>query len=94
MPWLVFYGTVPSITSSTAWSTRMSDKVRENRIRKKADRMGYRLVKSRSRDPDAVDFGLYGLVDVGTNVVVNPPIAQRWVCSWTLDEVEDWLTSR
>lgn len=66
-------------------------KVRENRLRRIADRRGLRLVKSRSRDPEALDFGLYALIDVATNGAVNPALAQRWVCSWGLDEVEDYL---
>lgn len=70
-----------------------SEKVRENRLRRKADRMGYQLIKSRSRDPDAMDYGLYALINVDTNGAVNPAIAQRWVCSWTLDDVEEFLTS-
>ncbi|HKJ74360.1 MAG TPA: hypothetical protein VKA19_09620 [Alphaproteobacteria bacterium] len=69
----------------------MTDKARENRLRRMADRRGYRLVKSRSRDPQAVDFGLYALLDYETGGAVNPAIAGRWQCSWTLDEVETWL---
>ena len=67
-------------------------RVRENRVRRAADRQGYRLEKSRSRDPRAVDYGLYALIDVQTGGAVNPAIAQRWVCSWDLDDVEDFLT--
>jgi hypothetical protein len=67
-------------------------KVRENRLRRMADRQGLRLVKSRSRDPRAVDYGLYALIDHNTGGAVNPAIANRWICSWTLDEVESWLT--
>jgi len=65
--------------------------VRENKLRRMADRQGYRLVKSRSRDTNAVDFRLYALIDVETSGAVNPAIAQRWVCSWGLDEVEEFL---
>lgn len=68
-----------------------SEKVRENRLRRMADRQGLRLMKSRSRDPNALDFGLYALVDAETNIVVNPQLAGRWVCSWSLDDVEDCL---
>ena len=68
------------------------DKVRENRLRRAADRQGYRLTKSRSRDPNAIDFGLYALIDIRIGGAVNPAIAERWVCSWTLDEVEEFLT--
>ena len=66
--------------------------VRENRMRRMAKRRGYRLVKSRSRDPQAVDYDLYAVIDVRTNGAVNPPIAGRWLCSWSLEEVEDYLT--
>ena len=66
--------------------------VRENRVRRMAKRRGYRLVKSRSRDPQAVDYDLYAVIDVRTNGAVNPPIAGRWLCSWLLDKVEDYLT--
>jgi hypothetical protein len=69
----------------------VEDKVRENRLRRAADRQGFRLTKSRSRDAQAVDFGLYALIDIQTGGAANPAIAQRWVCSWTLDEVEAFL---
>ena len=69
----------------------MTDKIRENRLRRTADRQGYRLVKSRSRDPHAVDYALYALLDVRSGGAVNPAIAQRWTCSWTLEEVEEFL---
>jgi hypothetical protein len=36
----------------------------KSRLRRMADRNGLRLVKSRSRDPRAVDYGLYALIDV------------------------------
>jgi len=68
-------------------------KVRENRLRRAADRQGLRLAKSRSRDPNAIDYGLYALIDIQTNAAVNPAIAGRWVCSWTLDDVEEYLKS-
>jgi len=69
----------------------LSEKTRENRLRRVADRCGYRLEKSRSRDPRALDFGLYALLNVRTGGAVNPALLQRWTCSWSLDEVEDWL---
>lgn len=68
-------------------------KVLENKIRRVADRRGYRLMKSRSRDENAIDYGLYALVDVRTNVSVSPVLAGRWPCSWSLQEVEDFLNS-
>ena len=38
-------------------------KIRENKARRAAQRQGYRLVKSRRRDPRAIDYGTYGIVD-------------------------------
>ncbi len=35
------------------------DKARENRARRAAERQGFRLVKSRVRDPLAVSYGWY-----------------------------------
>ena len=35
-----------------------TDKVRETHLRRKAASFDLRLIKSRSRDPDAVDYGL------------------------------------
>jgi hypothetical protein len=70
----------------------MAEKTRENRLRRMADRQGLRLQKSRSRDPNACDFGLYALIDHQTGGAINPRLAQRWVCSWSLKDVEDHLT--
>ena len=39
-----------------------ADKVRENKLRRAAERQGLMLVKSRRRDPRALDFGLFVLV--------------------------------
>ena len=47
-----------------------SEKVRENRLRRMAERQGMMLQKSRRRDPRAIDFGGYMLVDIQTNGVV------------------------
>lgn len=40
-----------------------SEKVHENRLRRMAERQGYTLVKSRRRDPRALDYGRYWLVN-------------------------------
>lgn len=68
-------------------------KTRENRLRRMANRQGLRLMKSRSRDPNALDFGLYALTDT-QNVLINPPFAGRWACSWTIDEIENYLNGK
>ena len=41
------------------------------RLRRKANLYGLRLSKSPRRDPDALDYGLYGLIDERTNCVIN-----------------------
>lgn len=66
------------------------DKVRENRLRRMAQRQGYILQKSRRRDPKAIDYGGYMLVDIqhNTGIVGYTPYAY----SADLDEIEDFLT--
>ena len=44
-------------------------KVRENRLRRKAARQGLTLTKSRLRDPDAVLYGTYMLMEAGDHTV-------------------------
>jgi hypothetical protein len=45
--------------------------VLENRMRRAAERQGLRLEKSRARDPNAIDYGTYQLVDQRHNTVVK-----------------------
>lgn len=70
--------------------TMTNDKTRENRLRRKADRMGLRLVKARSRDSDAIDYGCYFLADIGSGGAVfgMGPIGRPEA---SLDEIEDYL---
>lgn len=62
-------------------------KVRENRARRMAERQGLALIKSRRRDPRAIDYGRYGIARDGVWVagVVNH-------LSMSLDDVERYLT--
>lgn len=60
-----------------------SIKVRENRLRRMAGRQGYRLTKSRRRDPLATDYETYRLA---RGAAVTRPL--------TLDEIEQQLTRR
>jgi len=53
----------------------VATKTRENRLRRLAARRGYRLVKSPRRDPDAIDYGLFALIDIQTGEAVNAPLA-------------------
>lgn len=64
----------------------MTDKVRENRLRRMAERQGLVFTRSRRRDPRALDYGLYWLSDRETGVTVTH------VHGITLDEVEAYLT--
>lgn len=67
------------------------EKVKENRLRRMAERQGLRLEKSRRRDPHALDYGGYMLVDPTNNGVVMG--ADAYAYSADLDQVEEWLTS-
>jgi hypothetical protein len=74
-----------------------TEKVRENRLRRKAVRQGLQLVKSRTRDPDALDFRRYMLIDVRPSASTFREVAagregQREY-TLTLDEIENYLTS-
>jgi len=68
-----------------------SEKVRENKIRRMAGRQGLRLEKSKRRDPHALDYGMYMLVDIQTNGVVlgSGPVGPNA----DLDDIEKYLTS-
>jgi hypothetical protein len=68
-----------------------AEKVRENRLRRMAERQGLTLVKSRRRDPRALDYDMWMIVDPTTNVVVAG--AETGRAAMTIDQVEAWLTS-
>jgi hypothetical protein len=68
----------------------MTDKVRENKLRRAAHRQGLQLAKSRARDPRAIDFGRYVLRDeLTTGVVFGIGVHQRFTA--TLDDIEAYL---
>ncbi len=77
------------ITTGIFSSMGDEHKVRENRMRRMADRQGLHLAKSRRRDPRAVDYGTYMLVDAHTNSVVSSGLQGGY--GMTLDEVEEHL---
>jgi hypothetical protein len=68
------------------------DKVRENRLRRMAQRQGLRLEKSRRRDPRAFDYGGYMLIKDDGNFAVygSSPMAY----SASLDDIEAVLQQR
>lgn len=68
----------------------ITDKVRENRLRRMADRQGLRLMKSRARDPRSLTFDCYTLIDARTGFLVNvdDPLRRGYPFD-NLDQVED-----
>lgn len=70
--------------------TTTTEKAREMRLRRMADRRRLRLEKSRSRDPRAYDFGTYHLVDPRVNTIVAGNTSDGYGLS--LDDVERALT--
>ncbi len=67
----------------------MSNKVRENRIRRMAERQGLILAKSRRRDHMALDYGKYALVN-DSNCVVYGSASCGYDAD--LDDIEEFLT--
>jgi hypothetical protein len=69
-----------------------TEKVRENRLRRMLERRGYTLQKSRRRDPHAIDYGGYMIVEPNRNFVVagGSPVP----FSLDLDAIEQWLTDQ
>ena len=68
-------------------------KVRENRLRRMADRQWLKLRRSPRRDENAIDYGLYALTSVGEGrgtIHEQGPIS---IFTLDLDEVEQYLTS-
>ena len=65
----------------------VDEKVRENRLRRMAKRLGLVIQKSRVRTIHLDDIGEYMIIDLYGNYVVA---GERFDCS--LDDVEDFLT--
>jgi len=65
-----------------------SEKVRENALRRMAQRRNLRLERSRRRDPAATDFGTYRIVDRFRRRAVEGGDALP-----SLDAVEAWLVA-
>jgi hypothetical protein len=59
------------------------ERTRENRARRVAERRGYRLEKTRRRDPQAIDYGTFYLISLATG--------RQAFASTSLDEVEAFL---
>jgi hypothetical protein len=70
-------------------ATDIDEKVRENRLRRAAERQGLKLVKSRRRDPRALGYGGYMIIDPDLNAVVAGELDSSQALD--LDQVEAWL---
>ncbi len=71
----------------------MDNKVLENRLRRMADRQGYRLLKSRARDPRDLTFGGYQLVNLQSGGVdFGWGNATRGYAA-SLEDIEEFLTA-
>lgn len=68
----------------------MTEKIRENKLRRMAERQGLRLVKSRRRDPRAIGYGGFMIVDQNNVVVAGEVDSAK---AMDLDAVEHYLTS-
>jgi hypothetical protein len=66
-------------------------KVHENRLRRMAARQGLELRKTKRRDPMALDYGRYRLVDIRTGAEATVPDGDEH--GLTLDQAERWLTT-
>lgn len=68
-----------------------ASRVDENRVRRMAARQGLVVNKSRRRDPNALDYGRYWIVEPRRNVIATSLEGQEH--GITLEEVEAWLRS-
>jgi hypothetical protein len=68
-------------------------KVRENRLRKAADRQGLRLEKSHARNEHDITFGTYQLIDHQYGGTVHPDCTAGRGYGLDLDDVEEILSA-
>lgn len=69
----------------------MSGKVRENRLRRMAERQGLALKKSPRRDPHALGYGTYMLISLDTQGIVAWGLPDGY--GLDLDAIERELTT-
>lgn len=61
-----------------------------NRVRRVAERQGFRLESSRRKDPLAAEYRRYRLADAFTGEVVVGQ-GDRWAFTMSIEEIEEWL---
>ena len=70
-------------------------KVREDRARRKLHRMGFRLMKSRARDPADITYGGFLILSLGgKNGVVAGEGNQGRGYALGVDGIEAWIARR
>ena len=79
-------------TSQEPAGERAEDEALESRLRGRATQQGLQVVKSRSRDPRALDYGMFMIVDLATKSAVAGELGTANALS--LAEVEQYLTRR
>ena len=67
------------------------EKIQENRIRRRLDRLGYKLVKSTAKDPSVPGYDLYQVINLSSGGCDFGYEGFNGAPSATLDEVEEWL---
>ena len=87
--WAGSGSTGQAVAEDSRLKDQAQNKVRENRLRRIAERRGYRLTKSRARDKAAPGYGGYMLIAAFGNLVMLG--ADPYSFSATLEEVEDYL---
>lgn len=70
----------------TEHEAESSNRLREGRARGEAAYQGLRLEKSRSREPQASEYGTYRLTDISTNTIVG--LGMQGGYGLSLDDVE------
>ena len=68
----------------------MTDEIREQRLRRAVGRLGYRLVKSRCRTPEARVYGTFGVIDPDRNWWIAADPEEGY--GWDLDDIQEWLS--
>jgi hypothetical protein len=73
-------------------ATEVTEVNRERRLRSKAKRQGLWIEKSRTRNPQAIDYGCYMIVDDRNVIVAGTEGTGR--PNMDLDQVEAYLAER
>ena len=67
-----------------------TDEMRAQRLRRAVARLGYKLVKSRCRTPEAYVYATYGIIDPDRNWWIAGNREEGY--GLDLDDIERWLS--